>query len=388
MKISKHSNIPSFEVMKVFKEANRLEAAGQRILHLSVGQPGNMPPAQVLDRGRELLNAEKWGYTDAGGTSALKKRIAEHYRENEGITIDYKRIFVTVGSSSAFSTAALAAFDKGDEVAMVEPCYPAYRNMLLSMDMKPVLMQGDFDNVFQPNAEMMQALPKKPEGLVVASPSNPTGTILSPERMKALAAWCDDKGVRMISDEIYHGIVYQGRADSLLRYSQKHIVINSFSKYYLMPGWRLGWMVVPEDLCDAVERLLENFFLSPPAFAQRMALEALDCRPEFNKIVADYTENRAVLLDALTKAGITHLAPADGAFYLYADISQFGLDSTEFCSRLLHEEGVCIVPGHDFDSHQGGKFVRITFSGAKADIAEAAGKITRWASNLSKREAA
>ena len=284
---------------------------------------------------------------------------------------------VTIGASGAFILAFLAAFDPGQRVALTEPCYPAYRNILAALGVEVVALTGEAEQRFQPTIALLEAAAPL-AGLVVASPSNPTGTMLAPNELAALAAWCEGNGVRLISDEIYHGITYGRAAATALGSAAHGVVINSFSKYFAMTGWRLGWMVLPEDLVGPVDRLAQNLFVSPAALAQHAALAAFDCRPELDAYVAGYAANRALLLERLPAAGFDRLAPADGAFYLYADISAFGEESPAFCARMLDEIAVAATPGIDFDPRRGQSFVRFAFAGSAAHTAAAAERITAW----------
>jgi len=272
----------------------------------------------------------------------------------------------------------MAAFEPGDRVLRTDPSYPCYRNILAAVGVEPVHLPVDADTGFQPSPEALDRVAGPLAGLVIASPSNPTGSMLTPDRLRALAAYCRDRGMRLISDEIYHGITYEAPADTVLRCSDEAIVINSFSKYFSMTGWRLGWMVLPPDLIGPVERLAQNLYISAPTLSQIGGLAAFDCRDELDANVARYAENRRLLLSALPEAGIVRLAPADGAFYIYADIGHLTADSEAFCRRMLAETGVAATPGIDFDRARGGRYVRFSFAGPTEDVAEAAQRLRRW----------
>ncbi|MEA2754176.1 MAG: hypothetical protein QOJ54_465 [Aliidongia sp.] len=378
LKQSRRGRIPPFIVMDVMREANRLAASGADILHLEVGQPSTGAPSRVIEAAGRLLRASPLGYTDALGIPALRARIAAHYAQRHGVTVDPARVAVTVGASGAFSLAFLAAFDVGDRVALAVPGYPAYRHILTALDLVPVELPAGPDDRFQPTIRLLEAAEGRIDGLIVASPSNPTGTMLSTQALAELADYCRGRGIRLISDEIYHGITYGGPAATALEAEPDAVVINSFSKYFSMTGWRLGWMIVPPDLIRPVECLAQNLLISPPSLAQHAAIEAFDCTEELDANVRRYAQNRALLLDRLPAAGFTDFAPPDGAFYLYADVSSMTGDSLEFCRRMLHETGVAATPGLDFDGERGRRTVRFSFAGATADMAKAAERLCAW----------
>ena len=380
LKVSSRGTIPPFIVMDVMRDANEREAQGENILHLEVGQPGTPAPGPVLDAARAALSDDLIGYTDALGLVALKTRIARHYDEFYGVRVDPARVVVTTGSSGGFVLAFLSAFDAGDRVALASPGYPAYRNILKAVGADAVDLQTGPDTNFQPSPELLDraAATGAVDGLIVASPSNPTGTMIHPDEFKVLVEYCRDNAIRLISDEIYHGITYGDLAETVLRYTDDAIVINSFSKYFSMTGWRLGWMVVPEDLHRSMECLSQNLFISPPTLSQYAGIKAFDCRQELNGYVARYAENRALLLEQLPKAGFETLAPAEGAFYIYADIANLTNDSQEFCRRMLAETGVAATPGVDFDPERGNRYMRFSFAGGKESIGEAARRLCRW----------
>jgi aspartate/methionine/tyrosine aminotransferase len=380
LKVSRRGIIPPFIVMDVMRDANEREAQGENVLHLEVGQPGTPAPGPVLDAARAALSDDLLGYTDALGLAALKQRIARHYEEFYGIAVDPDGVVVTTGSSGGFVLTFLSAFDAGDRVALASPGYPAYRNILKAVGVDVVDLSCGPESNFQPNPEMLDraAADGALDGLIVASPSNPTGTMIHGAEFKALAEYCRDHGIRLVSDEIYHGITYGEAADTVLRYAQDAVVINSFSKYFSMTGWRLGWMVVPEDLRRSIECLSQNLFISAPTLSQYAGIKAFDCVDELNANVARYAQSRAVLLDQLPKAGFETLAPAEGAFYIYADIGNLTNDSQEFCRRMLAETGVATTPGIDFDPKRGNRYMRFSFAGDSAIIAEAMMRLRRW----------
>jgi aspartate/methionine/tyrosine aminotransferase len=383
MKVAARGAVAPFRVMEVMREAAEREAIGADVISLSVGQPAEEAPERVRRKAAELLlNKSNLGYTGAMGVIPLRKRISAFYAERHGIDVPWQQVVVTVGSSSAFFVSMLSAFDHGDQVAIALPCYPAYPNMLEAAGLKPVFLYTDASTNFQPTVQMLQALPQQPDGLIIASPSNPAGTVLNPQEMQQLVDYCEKHGIRLISDEIYHGITYDGhKATTAVNLSANAIVINSFSKYFLMPGWRLGWAVMPEELLRSSECLLQNFFISPPAISQYAAIEAFDCLDEFDAIVETYARNRAILLNGLPKAGFTDVSPAQGAFYVYADVQHMTHSSEQFCRDMLHEANLAIVPGHDFDRERGNHYVRFSFCGNEVRTAEAMERLQRWTAN-------
>jgi aspartate/methionine/tyrosine aminotransferase len=375
---SRRGTVAPFIAMDVFRDAVAHEAAGHSVIHLEVGQPGTPAPAAVLDAARRALVEDRIGYTDALGIAPLREAIAGHYRQQYGVTVDPAEIVVTTGSSAAFQLAFLAAFEAGDRVALAAPGYSAYRNILSAIGLEPVLVEVGPNANYQPNPELL-AEAGDIAGLIIASPANPTGTMIAPAELARLAAWCAERGIRLVSDEIYHGITYETPAQTVRAFDRDAaIVINSFSKYYCMTGWRLGWMIVPPDLARSVECLAQNFYVSPPALSQLAALPALQCRAELDAHVARYRTNRDRLIAALRKAGLSRFAPAEGAFYLYVDVSDLTRDSENFCRRMLAEIGVAATPGRDFDPLHGDDWVRFSFAGASEDIAEATDRLTQW----------
>jgi len=379
LKVAERGKIPPFIVMDVMRAANEQEASGRDVLHLEVGQPGTGAPSAVIAAAKAALDRDRLGYTDAFGIPALRERIAAYYLEHYGCQVPVERIAVTTGSSAAFILSFLAAFEPGDRVALAAPGYPAYRNILTALGIEAVEIPVGADSRFQPTPEHLAELLPRIDGLIVASPSNPTGTMLHPDDLGRLAAFCSDNGVRLISDEIYHGITYgvipEKTAAAL---SPDAIVINSFSKYFSMTGWRLGWMIVPPDLLRAIECLAQNLFISPPAISQHAGAVAFDCRAELDRNVARYAENRTILLDRLPHAGFNEFASADGAFYLYAHIVNLTNDSDAFCRRMLAEAGVAATPGIDFDTKRGHAYMRFSFARSTDDIVAAADKLIEW----------
>ena len=377
LKVARRADIAPFFAMEVMRAANRHAAAGADVLHLEVGEPAAGAPPRVIEAAHAALDSTALGYSEALGLPDLRARIARHYRDIYGREVDAARVVVTAGASGAFLLAFLAAFDAGDRVALADPGYPAYRNILQALGIEVVALAAGPNHRFQPTPALLEEAGEL-DGLIVASPSNPTGTMLGAEELTALASWCDARGVRLISDEIYHGITYGAPATTALEHNSDCVVINSFSKYFAMTGWRIGWMVVPEELLAPVERLAQNLFVSPAALAQRAALVALGCRAELDAYVEVYARNRALLLERLPEAGFDRLAPADGAFYIYADTSALAADSQDFCARMLEETGVATTPGIDFDPRRGHGYIRISFAGDPADIAAATERLIDW----------
>jgi aspartate/methionine/tyrosine aminotransferase len=377
LRASRRGLVPPFIAMDVLRAANEREAAGARVIHLEVGQPGTQAPEAVREAARHALASQPIGYTDALGIAPLRQAIAAHYRAQYSLAVDPGEVVVTTGSSAAFQLAVLAAFEAGDRVALAAPGYPAYRNILGALDIEPVLIEVGENTHYQPSPELLaEAGPL--DGLVIASPANPTGTMIAAADLARLAGFCHDRGIRLISDEIYHGITYEAPAATARASGREAVVVNSFSKYYSMTGWRLGWMLAPPDLARSVECLAQNFYISPPALSQLAAIPVFGCRDELDGHVVRYRTNRDLLIRSLSAVGLTRFAPAEGAFYLYVDISSLTRDSADFCRRLLAESGVAITPGLDFDPLHGGGWVRLSFAGSTEDVAEAAVRLTDW----------
>jgi aspartate/methionine/tyrosine aminotransferase len=370
--------VPPFYVMRVIDAVVDRRAAGRFVIDLSAGQPSTPAPAPVRAAARVALDTDRIGYTNALGIPPLREAIARHYRERIGLDVPAANVAVTTGSSGGFLYAFLSAFDAGDTVVMARPGYPAYRNMLTALGCRVVELPCGPQTRFQPTVAQLEALPAPPAGLIVASPANPTGTMVLPEELAALSRWCDAHGTRLISDEIYHGITYGTPATSAWEAGRSSIVVNSFSKYFSMTGWRIGWLLVPDDLLDGVDRLAGNFTICPPALSQLAAVAAFDAYDELDANVARYAANRARLLDELPGIGLDRLAPADGAFYVYADVSAWTDDALSWSARLLDEAGVAVAPGVDFDTVDGGKFVRMCFAGDGDEISQAVRLIGRW----------
>ncbi len=377
-KVSTRGRIDPFIVMDVMREANALAASGADVVHLEVGQPGTPAPARVREAATAAIRDERLGYTDALGIPALRERIAAYYDEMYGVTVAPERVVVTTGSSGAFLLAFLAAFDVGDRVALAAPGYPAYRNILSALGVEPVVIETRASDRFQPTPAILAEETETLDGLIVASPSNPTGTMVGADEMRALTALAGRYAIRFISDEIYHGITYGHESVTALAFDEEAIVINSFSKYFSMTGWRLGWLIVPESMMRSVECLAQNLFISPPSLSQYAALAAFDSHDELRENVAKYARNREILLAELPNVGFDSLAPADGAFYIYADVSKLTNDSAAFCSRMLAEARIASTPGLDFDPYRGNAFVRFSFAGTEEDMRRAIDRLGAW----------
>ena len=377
---SARSEVPPFMVMDVVAAAARIEAAGGRVTHLEVGQPAAGAPAPAIAAARAALGRGPLGYTETLGIPSLRARIARFYAETYALPIAPERVVVTTGSSGGFILAFLAMFDPGDRVAIASPGYPPYRHILHLLGCEPVLIDTGAATRFALTGDLLRAehARKALAGVLVASPANPTGTMMTPDALTDLIGVAEGEGVRVISDEIYHGLDYAVPAETALRVSDSVVVINSFSKYFCMTGWRIGWMVAPEPLVRPLERLQQNLAISVPTLSQIAAEAAFEGRDELEAIKRGYEENRRILIEGLLKAGLDRFLPADGAFYLYADISRFSNDSFDFAQRLLQEAHVAATPGVDFDPVNGNKFIRFCYAGSAADMREAVERIGGW----------
>lgn len=376
---SRRSDVAPFLAMDVLQDANALAAQGRDVLHLELGQPGLGAPEPVLEAVRRAMKAGPLGYTEALGLPALRARIARHYGEAHGLDIAPERVAVTTGSSAALILACLAGFDSGARVALGQPWYPAYPNILKALNLTPVAVPLDVSGGYRLTARVLRGVDGF-DGVLYSSPANPTGTILYTDELSSLGALCRERGAHLIADEIYHGIHYERPAPTALTHMPEAIVINGFSKFYCMTGWRLGWMVVPEQLMRTVERLAQNLMVAPPAPSQYGALAAFE--PDSRAVLADrvaaYGRNRARMLDTLRAAGFGALSPAEGAFYIYAELPQWAEDSVQFCRNLLGEAGIAATPGQDFDPVRGGRAIRVCFAGSETDMAAACARLHAW----------
>jgi aspartate/methionine/tyrosine aminotransferase len=377
---SLRSGIEAFVVMDIMREANARQAAGGDIVHMEVGQPGTPAPRLVREAVTREISRSALGYTDALGLPALRERIAHHYHSTYGLDIAPDRIVVTTGSSAGFILAFLALLDADDAIALPQPGYPCYRQIARVLGLNPIYLPARAENRFMPKvADLQLAFHESgARAVLIASPANPTGAMLPPPALGALVKAAQDFGGWFISDEIYHGLTYAAPAATALSFWDEAIVINSFSKYFSMTGWRIGWMVVPRRLIRVFERLTQNLFIAPPAVSQIGALAAFDATEELEAYKSIYAENREMLLEELPKAGFDTLAPADGAFYLYADIAHLTEDSEGFARQMLKETGVAATPGIDFDEAQGRHFMRFCYAGTSDDMREAARRLRDW----------
>jgi aspartate/methionine/tyrosine aminotransferase len=379
---ARRAGIPPFHVMDVWSAAGERQRTHGDLVNLSAGQPSTPATAPVRAAAAKALESEVLGYTVALGIPPLRAAIAGHYARTYGLEVPAQQVVVTTGSSGGFLLAFLAAFDVGDRVAMARPGYPCYRNILTALGCEVVELPCGPETRYQPTVAMLEALDEPVKGLVVASPANPTGTVLDPAELRALALWCDDNGVQLVSDEIYHGLSYAGAPATACVWetSREAIVVNSFSKYFSMTGWRLGWLLLPPRLLRAADCLAGNFTVCPPALPQAAAVAAFEEQSyaEADGHAARYAVNRDLLLTGLPRLGITRLAPADGAFYVYADVAHLTSDSMDLVYRLLADVGLAVAPGLDFDPVEGHRFIRLSFAGSADDVREALARLERW----------
>ncbi|WP_029084210.1 pyridoxal phosphate-dependent aminotransferase [Bradyrhizobium sp. th.b2] len=380
LKASGRSDVPPFMVMDVMAAAARIEAAGGHVIHMEVGQPAEGAPKPAIAAAQAALAGGRIDYTSALGIPSLRARIARHYRDTYGCAVDAERVIVTTGSSGGFILAFLAMFEPGDRVAVTVPGYPPYRHILTALGCEPVLIETSGDTRHALTGEALLAAHRKAplKGVLVGSPANPTGTMMSREALSNLMAAADSAGIRFISDEIYHGLDYAFPAVTAAELSPNALVINSLSKYFCMTGWRVGWMVVPDVLVRPIERLQQNLSISVPTLSQIAAEAAFEGREEMGAIKRGYQENRRILIEGLPKAGLTKFLPADGAFYLYADVSDFTSDSFAFASEMLEKAHVAATPGVDFDPIHGRAFIRFSYARSAAEMQEAVARIARW----------
>ena len=375
MRHSQRGEVDPFIVMDVMEAARAAEGQGRHVIHMEVGQPGTGAPAAA----RAKLAAElesPLGYTVGLGLPELRSRIARHYGEVHGLDLDPRRVVVTSGASGAFLLAFSALFDNGERVGLGTPCYPSYRQILKAVGLAPVDIPTTLDARFQPRPEDVGAYDLA--GLIVASPANPTGTMLDTAALRDLSEACAARNAALISDEIYHGLTYETQAATALSVTDEAYVVNSFSKYFSMTGWRVGWMVVPEDHVRRVERLAQNLFICASHAGQRLALHAMDCTEELESYRAVYARNRDLMVEGLRAAGLTRFAPPDGAFYVYVDVSEHTQDARAFCAELLEAEGVAATPGIDFDAARGHRWMRFSYAGRTEDIAEGLSRLQRF----------
>jgi aspartate/methionine/tyrosine aminotransferase len=380
------AQIDPFQAIAISGLAHRLKAEGRSVIHMEFGQPSTGAPAAAIAAAHYVLDNDPMGYWES---PALKERIAAHYADWYGVTVSPARIVLTCGASPALVLALNMSFAPGDRVAFARPGYVAYRNTLKALHIEPVELACGAAERFQMSAKALAALDPAPQGVIVASPANPTGTVIPKDELAAIAEVCRARGITIISDEIYHGISYGAGTPSILEAEPNALVVNSFSKYWSMAGWRLGWLVVPDSGIDAARARMGNLFLTPPSLAQHAGLVAMDCDSDLQANIATYTRNRELLLAALPGMGLGRIAPPDGAFYIYADVSEFTDDSMEFCKALLQDTGVATAPGVDFDPVEGHRFMRISFAVSTPLVEEAIRRIGPWfaARNRGRRDA-
>lgn len=371
----RRNRVEPFHAVAINRLAHELARQGRDVIHMEVGQPSAGAPAAALDAAARAMRSDRLGYWESG---ALKERIGQHYQDWYGVEVAPERVILTPGASGALLLAFAVLLDAGDRVAVGRPGYPAYRNVLRALGMEPVELSCGPGTRYQPTAAMIEALEPAPAALIVASPANPTGTMLDAGELAALAEVCRRRSIHLISDEIYHGITYGSTATSALQVDASALVINSFSKYWCMTGWRLGWLVAPTELVEAMNSYSGNIFLTPPAISQHAALAAMDATDELQAHLATYADNRQHVMSALMGLGITRLAPADGAFYAYANVGHLTDDSLGFCKQLLQDTGVAINTGLDFDPVDGGRSIRISFAVSREETAEAMRRFGDW----------
>jgi aspartate/methionine/tyrosine aminotransferase len=377
---SRRSRVAPFMAMDVLSEAAALERQGRRIIHMEVGEPAAPPPGVVREAAIDALAGGRVGYTEALGLPSLRAAIARSYGGLYGIEVAAERIAVTTGSSGGFVLVFLACFDPGARIAISEPGYPAYRNLLEALGLEAVALPVSAAARFAVTAEMIEAAHRERalDGVLLMSPANPSGTMLTRDALAEICATCDRLRLQFISDEIYHGLTYERPADTALAFSQSAIVVNSFSKYYCMTGWRIGWLVLPEELVRPIERLQQSLAISVPYLSQIAAGAAFGACDELEAVRGGYAKNRAYLLEELPKIGLGDFHPVDGAFYVYADVGRFTNDSAAFCKRMLEESGVAATTGLDFDRRRGHRTMRVSFAGSYDDMREAIARLGAW----------
>ena len=381
-KPSRRAAVAPFMAMDVLRQARRLEQAGRQIIHMELGEPGAPAPLLVREAAAAALRDGRLGYGEAMGDAVLRERIARHYGEHYGVEVASDRVMVTTGSSGAFLLAFLAGFDAGARIGVVQPGYPAYANILEALGLGTAPIEVGAETRFAPTVELIEAAHRRErlDGLLLMSPANPTGAMIAPAELEKICAFCEDAGVVLVSDEIYHRLEYEGRAETALRFSQGAIVVNSFSKYYAMTGWRLGWAIAPTSLARPMERLQQSLAICAPTLSQRAALAAFDAGEELESIKRGYARSRSLLLRQLPRIGLPLFAPPDGAFYIYVDISHLTTDSTRFCTDMLEEIGVAVTPGVDFDRARGATTLRISYAGSPEDVALGVERLSAWLS--------
>ena len=379
IKTAQRAIIPSFRALDMLREVHELRACGHDLRSLGAGQPSVGAPHAALDYACEMIKRDPvQGYTEARGLRSLRENIAAHYISTYDVRLDPDNICITVGSSGGFIMALIAAFDVGDTVLLTTPTYPAYRNFLKTLGINVLEIEAPAADNYQPSVSLLDSIKEPFDGMIICSPSNPTGTMIAQDELEKICAWCERKNVRLISDEAYHGITYETPAMTARKYSKSAIILNTFSKYYAMTGWRLGWIDAPEDLSPAIKNLAENLFVSAPTIAQYVACKVLELKNELDQYVQTYRKNRDILLGCLKESGFNDISNAQGAFYVYADIHHISNDSEEFCRRLMAEAGVVATPGLDFDLTRGSSAIRLCYAGSQEDVEEACLRLKKW----------
>lgn len=370
-----HNRVEPFHTIDISRLAHSLKQQGHSIIHMEFGQPSTGAPRAALERAHHILETDGMGYWES---PALKEALSAHYRTHYNVSIAPNRIPITFGASGALVLALSILFKPGDRIALARPGYPAYRNTVKAMHLEPVELPCGPETRYQITAEHLASLNPAPQGVIIASPANPTGTMLTKQELASIVEVCKARGIRLLSDEIYHGLTYEAEAHSALEFSQDAVVINSFSKYYSMAGWRLGWLVVPSSLSDAFSNFAGNMFLTAPSLAQHAALAALGAREELDQHLLTYKANRALLLERLPQLGIHKIAPPDGAFYIYADVGHLTQDSLSFCTKLVSDTGIALAPGIDFDPVEGNRFIRFSFAVSTPQVRDALERLGAW----------
>ncbi|MAE50405.1 MAG: 1-aminocyclopropane-1-carboxylate deaminase [Micavibrio sp.] len=379
LKTSERSDIETFRALDNLRTVNEKISRGNDIIRLEAGQPCFGAPQAALDYAAKcLINDPIQGYTDAIGMISLRQRIADYYKDYYSVHVTPEQINITSGSSPGFIMAFLTAFNPGDKIALCTPTYAAYKNIIKSMDLQITEIQTNADTNFQPTLDLLKNAAEKFDGIIINSPSNPTGTILDEDEFSDICNWCDEQGIRIVSDEAYHRITYGTKAQTALKFSNNAIIMNTFSKFFAMTGWRLGWVISPPDMVKPMKKLAESLFVAPPTISQHVAYKIFDHLDELDNYVLRYKENHDILRDLLPAAGLNKLSKGDGAFYFYVDVSDFTNDSEDFCHRLVEEAGVSVTAGLDFDGKRGHQYIRLSYAGSADDMREACQRIKIW----------
>lgn len=369
------AQVEPFHAMTISRLAHALQAEGRSVIHMEFGQPSTGAPRKAIERAHQVLDTDPMGYWES---QPLKVRLARHYLDSYGVRVDPEQFILTCGASPALTLALASTFAAGDRVAIARPGYIAYRNALRALHLTPVEIPCGPESRYQLTAASLAALEPAPQGVIVASPANPTGTIIVPSELEAIARVCRERRIAIISDEIYHGLSYIGPARSMLEFEPDARIVNSFSKYFSMVGWRLGWLLVPLEQASRARAFMGNLFLTAPSLSQHAGLVALDCRDELDGYVATYTRNRELLLKVLPRLGLNDIAPPDGAFYIYANVAHLTDNSLELCQALLRDTGVATAPGIDFDPVEGRHHIRLSFAVSTEEVEEAISRMTPW----------